>query len=75
MAFCPKCHKNNVNANERDVIQATTLKMQAYSMKIDLLSNASVIQRSAQFVENHGSDTRSLDNTNQIRHLTNIRNL
>lgn len=44
---------NNANANERDVMQATTLKMQAYSMKIDLLSNANVVHRAVQFVENH----------------------
>ena len=46
---------NNSDASEWDVIQATTLKMQAYSMKIDLLSNATVVQKAVQFVENHTS--------------------
>jgi hypothetical protein len=42
---------NNVESDSRDVLQATNVKMQAYAMKIDLLSNATVIEKAIQFVD------------------------
>jgi 23S rRNA U2552 (ribose-2'-O)-methylase RlmE/FtsJ len=45
---------NNTESNSsRDVLQATSMKMQAYAMKIDLLSNAAVIEKAVQFVDRH----------------------
>ena len=44
---------NNAESNSRDILQATSVKMQAYAMKIDLLSNATVIEKAVQFVERH----------------------
>jgi Sigma-70, region 4 len=42
---------NSTESNGRDVLQATSVKMQAYAMKIDLLSNATVVEKAVQFVE------------------------
>jgi hypothetical protein len=42
---------NNAEPDSREVIQATSVKMQAYSMKIDLLSNATVIEKAVQFID------------------------
>jgi len=42
---------NNPHSNERDRLQAISVSMQAYSMKIDLLTNATVVERAVQFVE------------------------
>lgn len=42
---------NNEESDSRDVLQAANVKMQAYAMKIDLLSNASVIDRAIKFVD------------------------
>jgi hypothetical protein len=36
---------NNTESDRRDVLQAKCVKMQAYGMKIDLLSNATVIKQ------------------------------
>jgi hypothetical protein len=44
---------NNSESLERDRLQAVSIGMQAYSMKIDLLSSATVVERAIQFVENH----------------------
>jgi DNA-binding transcriptional ArsR family regulator len=44
---------NSVNAMERDKLQAISVGMQAYSMKIDLLTNATVVQRAVDFVDRH----------------------
>ncbi len=44
---------NNHMTSERDKLQAISISMQAYSMKIDLLSNATVIERAIYFVEKH----------------------
>lgn len=41
---------NNEESESRDVLQATSVKMQAYTMKMDLLSNATVIDRAIKFV-------------------------
>ncbi len=71
---------NSTESNGRDVLQATTVKMQAYAMKIDLLSNAAVIEKAVQFVDNHriesypaGDDIRTslplpeTDQNNRVR--------
>jgi len=42
---------NNSESDSRDILQATGVKMQAYAMKIDLLSNATVVERAVSFVE------------------------
>ena len=44
---------NNPHSNERDRLQAISVSMQAYSMKIDLLTNATVVDRAVKFVDNH----------------------
>ena len=48
---------NNGGSDSREVLQATSVKMQAYAMKIDLLSNASVIEKAVQFVDRHRGST------------------
>lgn len=51
---------NNQESLERDRLQAVSIGMQAYGMKIDLLSSATVVERAARFVENIRSQhTRS----------------
>ena len=42
---------NNPHSNERDRLRAISVTMQAYSMKIDLLSNATVVERAVRFVD------------------------
>ena len=42
---------NNPHSNERDRLQAISISMQAYSMKIDFLTNATVVERAVQFVD------------------------
>jgi sigma-70-like protein len=42
---------NNTESDSREVLQATTVKMQAYAMKIDLLSNAIVVEKAVQFID------------------------
>lgn len=42
---------NNAESNSRDALQATSVKMQAYAMKIDLLSNATVVEKAVQFID------------------------
>ena len=44
---------NSAESDSRDILQATSVKMQAYAMKIDLLSNATVVEKAVQFVERH----------------------
>lgn len=44
---------NNDSNIERDKLQALSIAMQAYNMKLDLLSNATVIERAVNFVEKH----------------------
>ena len=41
---------NNTESPERDRLQAASIGMQAYAMKIDLLTNATVVERAVQFV-------------------------
>jgi hypothetical protein len=45
---------NNADSAERDRLQAISVGMQAYSMKIDLLTNATVVERAVQFVDRKG---------------------
>jgi hypothetical protein len=55
---------NNEESDSRDVLQATSVKMQAYAMKIDLLSNATVIDRAINFVDrNRGLMTQNKEVT------------
>ena len=44
---------NSTESDRRDILQATSVKMQAYSMKIDLLSNATVIEKAVQFIDRY----------------------
>ena len=44
---------NNPHTSERDRLQAISISMQAYNMKIDLLSNVTVVERAVQFVDKH----------------------
>lgn len=62
---------NNAASDSRDVLQAINVKMQAYAMKIDLLSNATVIEKAVQFVDkNRGLMTQidkvMIDNNNNL---------
>jgi hypothetical protein len=41
------------SVQQRDRLQAISVGMQAYSMKIDLLTNATVVQRAVDFVDRH----------------------
>lgn len=54
---------NKSDVSERDKLQAISVGMQAYSMKIDLLTNATVVERAVSFVSKHRSE--SLGNTIQ----------
>jgi hypothetical protein len=60
---------NNPDAiMERDRLQAISIAMQAYNMKIDLLSNATVVERAVHFVEKHrGFDTSKCRSIDSIR--------
>ena len=42
---------NNPHTSERDRLQAISISIQAYNMKIDLLSNATVVERAVHFVD------------------------
>ena len=44
---------NSAESDSREVLQATSVKMQAYAMKIDLLSNATVIEKAVQFIDRY----------------------
>ena len=44
---------NSAESDSREVLLATSVKMQAYAMKIDLLSNATVIEKAIHFVDRH----------------------
>ncbi|MGB7664153.1 MAG: hypothetical protein WBL67_15565, partial [Nitrososphaeraceae archaeon] len=48
---------NSPHSNERDRLQAVSIGMQAYSMKIDLLTNATVVERAVHFVDKHRDET------------------
>ena len=52
---------NNEESSERDRLQAVSIGMQAYGMKIDLLSSATVVDRAVKFVEIHRCNSSSND--------------
>lgn len=55
---------NSAESDSKDVLQATSVKMQTYAMKIDLLSNATVIEKAVQFVDrNRGLMTQNKEVT------------
>lgn len=47
---------NNKDSGSRDALQASSIKIQAYSTKIDLLSNPTMIEKAVQFVESRNKD-------------------
>jgi hypothetical protein len=47
---------NNLESQEKDRLQAVSVAMQAYNMKIDLLSNATVVEKAVQFINKNRSD-------------------
>ncbi|MGI0043278.1 MAG: hypothetical protein ACRD47_06170 [Nitrososphaeraceae archaeon] len=57
---------NNEESSERDRLQAVSIGMQAYGMKIDLLTSASVVERAVKFVEKNRSDNPSADISQNI---------
>jgi hypothetical protein len=44
---------NNPHSNEKDRHQSISVSMEAYAMKIDLLTNATVVERAIHFVDRH----------------------
>jgi uncharacterized membrane protein len=44
---------NNPHTSERDKLQSISISMQAYEMKLELLSNATVAERAVNFVNRH----------------------
>jgi hypothetical protein len=52
---------NNPHSNERNRLQAISVSMQAYSMKIDLLTNATVVERAVQFVDRYRDKDKDVD--------------
>ena len=55
--------------DKREKIQALSLAKDCYSMKLDLLTNATVVEDAIRFVSNHASDKGDNDNENQ-RHIS-----
>ncbi|MGI0043212.1 MAG: hypothetical protein ACRD47_05835 [Nitrososphaeraceae archaeon] len=48
------------DGEKKERMQALTLAKECYAMKLDLLSNATVVDRAVQFVMNHRSQGRAL---------------
>ena len=44
---------NNPHTQEKDRLQAISISMQAYDMKLELLSSATVVERAVNFVDRH----------------------
>jgi hypothetical protein len=63
---------NNPTSSDRIYCkQATTIKMQAYAMKLDLLSNATLIDRAVRFVSNHKTGSSIIHlKTWKYKHMT-----
>ncbi|MGC1134977.1 MAG: hypothetical protein WA941_19260 [Nitrososphaeraceae archaeon] len=57
---------NNAESPERDRMQAISVAMQAYNMKIDLLSNATVVERAVQFIDRNKSSLTEQNNNVRI---------
>lgn len=52
---------NNDTSLEKDRLQAVSIGMQAYGMKLDLLTSAAVIEKAVRFVQNYRSmETKSI---------------
>jgi hypothetical protein len=47
---------NDVSSSEKERLQAVSIGMQAYGMKIDLLTSCTVMERAVQFVGNYRSN-------------------
>ena len=56
---------NSAESDSRDILQATSVKMQAYAMKIDLLTNATVVQKAIDFVERNRDYAAIWETTNR----------
>ncbi len=61
---------NNQDSLERDRPKAVSIGMQAYGMKIDLLSSATMVERAVQFVESHRKTNSSSTSQNDAQNLT-----
>ena len=46
---------NNEKSSDRDRLQAVSIGMQAYGMKIDLLTSATVVEKAVQFVNSYST--------------------
>jgi hypothetical protein len=55
----------SLDGEKRERVQALSLAKECYSMKLDLLSSATVIDRAVKFVENHRSQSRDLTPQNE----------
>lgn len=60
---------NNIESPERDRLQAASLGMQAYAMKIDLLTNATVVDDAIRFVASYTSAS-TIEKANSVDRLT-----
>jgi hypothetical protein len=60
---------NNTESPERDRLQAASLEMQAYAMKIDLLTNATVVDDAIRFVASYTSAS-TIEKANSVDRLT-----
>ena len=59
------CH-GVITITERDELQALSIAMQAYEMKLELLSSATVLERAVHFVNKHrGSDPTKQGSSNK----------
>lgn len=50
---------------QKDRLQAVSIGMQAYGMKIDLLTNATVVEGAVQFVEKHLPECNTINRCNR----------
>jgi hypothetical protein len=55
---------NSKDSSERDKLQALSTGMESYRMKLDLLSNTSVVERAVSFVDRH---QRMISQNNQVK--------
>ena len=58
---------NNADADKREKIHALSLAKECYSMKLDLLTNATVVDDAIRFVSQKSKETQetSLDNSDE----------
>lgn len=63
---------NGMVSSERDRLQAVSIGIQAYSMKIDLLTNAIVVERAVQFVDKYRSAYYAHDPQKSNQHRNQI---